>query len=94
VLKAKHNVTAFQINYPLKSGVKILYMSFGDYDTSRRVSDVVREELAKEKMKLEPLQRCFRLGIVADDDDDGMDMVEDKPGEQPDEFPPVWFYFK
>jgi hypothetical protein len=73
---------------------QVLYMSFGDYDTGRKVSDVVREELAKEKMRLEPLQRSFKLGIVADDDDDGMDLVEDKPGQQVDEFPPIYFYFK
>lgn len=47
-------------------------MSFGDYDTSRKVSDLAREELAKEKLKLEPLQVCafflffflFRLFVV------------------------------
>ncbi len=27
-------------------------MSFGDYDTSRKVIDLAKEELAKEKMKL------------------------------------------
>ncbi len=94
VLKSKHNITPFQINFPVKTGSKIIYMSFGDYDVTRKVSDLAREVLAKEKLKLEPLQRCIRLDVTPDDDDDGMDLQEDKVGEQPDRFPPIYFYFK
>lgn len=92
VLKQKHNIVPFQITFPVKTGAKIIYMSFGDYDKSRKVLDLALEELAKEKQKLDPQQRCIKLIITPDDDDDGMDMADDdKPVDQ---FPPVYYFFK
>lgn len=97
VLKTKHQVDPFTIGYPLKSGVKNIWMAFGDYgrELDMRVSDLVKELMAKEKVKLDPLVRCFKLFITAqDDDDDVMDVGPENTEAEQDQFPPVWFYYK
>lgn len=79
----------------VKSGVKPLYMAFGDY--SRELATKV-SALAAEHVRLEPLQRCVRLAVTPDDDDgdddNWMDVGPDKEGGAQDQFPPVWFFYK
>jgi len=99
LLKSKFDINPYTIGYPLKTGVKNIWMSFGDYqrEESMLVSDLVKELLATEKMELHPLQRCVKLFITPDtddDDDDFMDVSPDGGDEEQDQFPPLWFYFR
>ena len=96
-LTTNHNIKPFTISYPLGSGMKNIYMSFGDYsrELDMKVSDLVRELLAAEKRELHPLQNCFKLFITPDDDDDDDMMMDVAPDDEAqDTFPPVWLYFK
>merc|ERR1712137_278830 len=72
VLKEKHDIKPFTIQYPLKRGLKNLYMAFGG-DFSRELatpmSQLVKELLAAEGMALQPNDRCFKVMVTADDDD-------------------------
>jgi ubiquitin-activating enzyme E1 len=92
ILDKEHGVQVFTIQFPLKTGMKNIYMSFGG-DFSReletKVSVLVKELMAAEGMTLEG--NCFKLFVTPDDDDDCMDMGGDD--ESQDQFPPVWFFF-
>jgi len=94
VLKRDHNIVPYTVSMQVKTGVKPLYMSFGDF--SRELATPV-SQLAREHLALDPLQRCVRLIVTNQDDDsddDCMDVGPEKPEAEQDQFPPVWFFFK
>lgn len=95
-LKAKFGLNVYTLTMPAKGGEKNMFMSFGDWtrELSMKVSDLARELLAKEKMQLQPLQRCVQLKVTFDDGDDADPMDVGPENAEEDQFPPIWFYFK
>lgn len=84
-------------------------MTFGDYDTSRKVIDLAREELAKEKMKLGTIAKPRKrkkvsytifldagqryIKLEVTPDDDDDGMDTGADDAPVDQFPPVYFFF-
>jgi len=90
-MRAQHHIDPFLISLPVHDGAKNLFMAFGDFS---REKETLISVLVQEHMKLDPLQRCVKLIIAPqdDDEDDAMDMKPDDTAE--DYYPPVWFYFR